>query len=73
MHRKAAIRLLNRRSKPVITYFDKKLAEVTEHYPYVQIVKVNHDKDYIHMLVSIPRTMAVGKAVGIIKQNTARE
>jgi putative transposase len=33
---------------------------------------VNHDKDHIHLLVSIPPTMSVGRAVGIIKQNTAR-
>jgi putative transposase len=34
---------------------------------------VNHDKDHIHLLVSIPPTMSVGRAVGIIKQNTARD
>jgi putative transposase len=33
---------------------------------------VNHDKDHIHLLVSIPPTISVGKVVGIIKQNTAR-
>jgi len=49
------------------------LAEITEHYPLIQFKTVNHDKDHIHILVSIPPTMAVGKAVGIIKQNTARE
>ncbi len=57
----------------IFAYFEKKLAEVTEHYPLIQFKTVNHDKDHIHMLVSIPPTMAVGKAVGIIKQNTARE
>jgi putative transposase len=57
----------------IFAYFEKKLAEVSEHYPLIQFKKVNHDKDHIHMLVSIPPTMPVGKAVGIIKQNTARE
>ena len=57
----------------IFAYFDKKLAEISEHYPLIQFKKVNHDKDHIHMLVSIPPTMAVGKAVGVIKQNTARE
>jgi putative transposase len=33
---------------------------------------VNHDKDHIHLLLSIPPTISVGKVVGIIKQNTAR-
>ncbi len=45
---------------------------MSEHYPLIKIKEVNHDRDHIHMLVSIPPTMAVGKAVGIIKQNTAR-
>ena len=45
---------------------------MSEHYPLIKIKEVNHDRDHIDMLVSIPPTMAVGKAVGIIKQNTAR-
>ena len=49
------------------------LAEVTEHYPMMHFKTTNHDQDHLHLLVSIPPTMAVGKAVGIIKQNTARE
>jgi putative transposase len=57
----------------IFSYLEKKLAEISEHYPLLQFKKVNHDKDHIHMLVSIPPTMAVGKAVGIIKQNTASE
>jgi putative transposase len=57
----------------IFAYFEKKLAEISEHYPLIQFKTVNHDKDHMHMLVSIPPTMAVGKAVGIIKQNTARE
>ena len=51
---------------------EKQLAEVTTHYPKITIQEINHDKDHVHMLISIPPTMAVGKAVGIIKQNTAR-
>ena len=57
----------------IFAYFDKKLAEITEHYPLLQFKAVNHDKDHIHFLVSIPPTMTVGTAIGIIKQNTARE
>ncbi len=57
----------------IFAYFDKKLAEVTEHYPLIRFKTVNHDKDHIHFLVSIPPTMAVGKVIGIIKQNTSRE
>ena len=38
----------------------------------VEFYILNHDKDHIHMVISIPPTMSVGKAVGIIKQNTAK-
>jgi putative transposase len=57
----------------IFAYVSKKLAEVTEHYPLIRFKTVNHDKDHIHLLVSIPPTISVGAAVGIIKQNTARE
>ena len=57
----------------IFAYFKIKLAEITQHYPLIKIEQVNHDRDHIHLLVSIPPTMAVGKAVGLIKQNTAKE
>lgn len=57
----------------IFAYFKIRLAEVTQHYPLIKIKEVNHDKDHIHMLVSIPPTTSVGKVVGLIKQNTARE
>ena len=57
----------------IFAYLEKKLAEVTEHYPLIKIGNVNHDKDHIHFLVSIPPMMSVGKVIGIIKQNTSRE
>jgi len=56
----------------IFAYFTIKLAEITEHYPLIRFKTINHDKDHIHLLVSIPPTAAVGKVVGIIKQNTAR-
>lgn len=55
----------------IFAYFKIKLAEVTEHYPLIRFKEINHDQDHLHMLISIPPTMNVGKAVGIIKQNTA--
>ena len=57
----------------IFAHFEKELAGITEHYPLIRIKTVNHDKDHIHMLVSIPPTMAVGKVVGIIKQNMSHE
>ena len=57
----------------IFAYLDKKLAEITEHYPLVRFTVVNHDKDHIHLLLSIPPTMSVGKVIGIVKQNNSRE
>ena len=59
-------------NKGVFAYFDLQLAEMTHHYPHLRFKEVNHDQDHIHLLVSIPPTMAVGKVIGLIKQNTAR-
>lgn len=53
-------------------YVRRKLLEVTEHYPQIFIKEVNHDKDHIHMLISIPPQMSVGSVVRIIKSNTSR-
>jgi len=44
-----------------------------DHYPLLKIKTVNHDKDYMLFLISISSILSVGKAVGLIKQNTARE
>ena len=60
-------------NKGIFSYFDIKLKEITSHYPLINFKKVNHDKDHIHLLISIPPTIRIGKVVGIIKQNTAKE
>jgi putative transposase len=57
----------------IFEYIDKKLAEITEHYPLIRFKAVNHDKDHIHFLISILPTMTVGKVIGVIKQNTSKE
>jgi putative transposase len=57
----------------IFAYLEKKLAEIMEHYPLIRFETVNHDKDHVHFLVSIPPTETVGKVIGIIKQNTSRE
>lgn len=48
------------------------LKELTDHYPEIDVLEINHDVDHIHLLVSIPPKMSVGKVVGIIKANTSR-
>jgi len=56
----------------IFAYFHIKLKEIGEHYPLIQCQEVNHDKDHIHLLLSIPPTISVGNAVRIIKSNTAK-
>ena len=54
-------------------YFRIKLQEIRKYYPVVEIEEVNHDKDHVHLLLSIPPTMSVGKVINIIKSNTAKK
>ena len=55
----------------IFAYFQDKFAEIHKHYPLITAKEVNHDKDHLHLLISIPPTMAVGSAVRVIKSNTA--
>ena len=59
-------------NKGVFVYLETKLAEITDYYPQIKFRKINHDEDHLHLLISVPPTMAFGKAVEIIKTNTAR-
>ena len=56
----------------VFAYLELKLREITEHYPSIEFRTVNHDKDHIHLLASIPPSLSVGKVIGMVKQNTSR-
>lgn len=56
----------------IFVYMETQLAEIRKYYPEIEFKKVNHDKDHIHMLVSIPPKMSVGSAIRIIKANTSR-
>jgi len=53
-------------------YMNVVLKELPERYPGIFIEEINHDKDHIHILISIPPKYGVWKVVGIIKANTAR-
>ena len=54
-------------------YVRRKLLEICEHYPQIFIKEVNHDKDHVHFLISIPPQMSVGSVVRLIKANTSRK
>ena len=56
----------------VFAYFMLKLKEVNKYYPEIEFVEVNHDKDHIHMLISVPPKMSVGSVVRIVKANTSK-
>ena len=57
----------------ILAYMKECLKELNEHYPEIDLLEINHDKDHLHLLVSIPPKMSVGRVVAIIKSNTARD
>jgi len=56
----------------VLAYLKTKLLEITKYYPEIEFKATNHDKDHIHMQISIPPKMSVGSVVRVIKANTSR-
>lgn len=50
-----------------------RLKGLSKSYPELEILKINHDEDHIHILISIPPKMSVGSVVRIIKSNTAKQ
>lgn len=57
----------------IFGWLEKRMLEVKKHYPQIEYKETNHDKDHIHMLVSIPPTMGVGQFVRLIKSNMAKD
>ena len=53
-------------------YFRIKLLEIRKHYPDIEVREVNHDRDHVHLLLSIPPKVSVSEAVRIIKANTGK-
>ena len=53
-------------------YVQEKLFEITTHYPRIFVERINHDKDHLHLLITIPPQMSVGSVVRLIKSNTSR-
>ena len=54
-------------------YMKERLKQLYDYYPEIEIQEINHDKDHIHMMISIPPKMSVGQVVRIIKSNTAKD
>ena len=59
-------------NKGLGTYLKNKAYELTKYYPKIRIKEFNHEEDHVHMLVSIPPQMSVGKFVRLFKSNSAR-
>lgn len=56
----------------IFAYMLERMKDLYDHYPELEVLEIGHDQDHIHMLISIPPKMSVGKVVGIIKANTSR-
>lgn len=57
----------------IFRYMGECLKAMNQYHPEVDILEMNHDKDHVHLLVSIPPKMSVGSVVRILKSNTARD
>ena len=56
----------------VFGYFRIKMLEISKYYPEIELREVNHDRDHVHLLLSIPPKMSVSETVRIIKANTGK-
>jgi putative transposase len=57
----------------VLAYLQEVIKGLSKRYPELLVKEINTDLDHVHILISIPPQLSVGKVVGIIKANTARE
>ena len=53
-------------------FFNKCVQNICHHHPQIEIVEMNHDKDHVHILISIPPSQSVGGVVRHIKSQTGR-
>ena len=52
-------------------FFRDKFYETSRRHPDIEIKELNHDRDHVHLLVSIPPKMSVGSVVQLLKGNTS--
>ena len=57
----------------IFAYMQERLKQVKEYYPEIDILKINHDIDHVHILAVIPPKMSVSKVVGILKSNISKD
>ncbi len=56
----------------VFEFFKKCVENTLRATPQIQILEQNHDKDHVHLLLSIPPSVSVGSVVRMIKSDSAR-
>ena len=54
-------------------YIEKKIFDIQEYHPEVEIEKYNIQEDHIHLVIVIPPKYSVSQIVGRIKANTSRK
>ncbi len=57
----------------LFAYMLERLKQLKTCYPEIDILKINHDVDHIHLLVVIPPKFSVSQVVRIIKSNTSKD
>ena len=57
----------------LFAYMLERLKQLKTYYPEIDILKINHDVDHIHVLVVIPPKFSVSQVVRIIKSNTSKD
>ena len=54
-------------------FIEKRLFDVQEYHPDIEIEKYSIQKDHIHLVIIIPPRYSVSEIIGKIKANTSRE
>jgi putative transposase len=54
-------------------FVEKRLFDIQEFHPDIEIEKYSIQKDHIHLVIAIPPRYSVSSIVGKIKANTSRE
>ena len=57
----------------IFGYMKECLKAIKSHYPELDILEINHDKDHLHLLIIIPPKISVGQVVRILKSNTSKD
>ena len=57
----------------IFVYFKERLRRVLRLYPQLEVAEQGHDRDHIHLLVSIPPSMSVSDCVRVLKSFLSRD